>query len=221
MALVWAGRPGGRPLGAAQPDLIDTVGVVFLRRFSFRGVFPAISGPSCCCSAAARPCSLRSWLPSTKLGVLHRSVKRPTLTTPDRLLWAWLCRIWPEWRSALVIVKLDTVLAQHRKAFRLFWTWKKLTGAPELVGLFDAIGIGQWFRYVTGSIEVASAVALLVPAWAALGALLLIPTMVGAVFTHLFIVGGSAVPATVLLIGALAIAWARRDQLASVLSRQS
>src|SRR5258708_663691 len=97
----------------------------------------------------------------------------------------------------------------------------KLTGAPQLVALFDAIGIGQWFRYVTGSIEVVSAVALLVPGWAAFAALLLIPTMVGAVFTHLFIVGGSAVPATVLLIGSVAIAWARRDQLASVLSRQS
>ena len=97
----------------------------------------------------------------------------------------------------------------------------KLTGAPQLVALFDAIGIGQWFRYVTGSIEVVSAVALLVPAWAAFGALLLIPTMVGAVITHLFIVGGSPVPATVLLIGSLVIAWARRDQLASVLSRRS
>jgi putative oxidoreductase len=97
----------------------------------------------------------------------------------------------------------------------------KLTGAPQLVALFDAIGIGQWFRYVTGSIEVVSAVALLVPGWAAFGALLLIPTMVGAVITHLFIVGGSAVPATVLLIGSLAIAWARRDQLAIVLSRRS
>jgi putative oxidoreductase len=97
----------------------------------------------------------------------------------------------------------------------------KLAGVPVMVALFDAIGIGQWFRYVTGSIEVVSAVALLVPSWAAFGALLLIPTMVGAVFTHLFIVGGSAVPATVLLIGALAIAWARRDQLASVWSRRS
>ena len=97
----------------------------------------------------------------------------------------------------------------------------KLAGVPVMVALFDAIGIGQWFRYVTGSIEVVSAVALLVPSWAAFGALLLIPTMVGAVFTHLFIVGGSAVPATVLLTGTLAIAWARRDQLASVWSRRS
>jgi hypothetical protein len=36
--------------------------------------------------------------------------------------------------------------------------------------------------------------------------------------THLFIVGGSAVPATVLLMGSLAIAWARRGQLASAWS---
>ena len=97
----------------------------------------------------------------------------------------------------------------------------KLAGVPVMVALFDAIGIGQWFRYVTGSVEVGSAVALLVPSWAAFGALLLIPTMVGAVATHLFIVGGSAVAAIVLLIGSLAVALARRDQLASVLSRRS
>ena len=97
----------------------------------------------------------------------------------------------------------------------------KLAGVPMMVALFDAIGVGQWFRYVTGSIEVVSAVALLVPSWAAFGALLLIPTMIGAVFTHLFIVGGSAAPAAVALTASLAIAWARRDQLASILPRRS
>jgi len=65
-----------------------------------------------------------------QLGVLHRSVKRPTLTTADRLFWACLCRIWPDWRSALVIVKPDTVIAWHRKAFRLFWTWKSRLRRP-------------------------------------------------------------------------------------------
>jgi putative oxidoreductase len=106
-------------------------------------------------------------------------------------------------------------------AMFLFVGGLKLSGVAAMVALFDAIGAGQWLRYVTGSIEVVSAVALLVPSWAAFGALLLIPTMAGAVFTHLFIVGGSAVPATVLLIGSLAIAWARRGQLASVLSRRN
>ena len=46
---------------------------------------------------------------------------------------------------------------------------------------FDAIGVGQWFRYVVGSIEVASAVLLAIPSLAAFGALLLIPIMIGAV----------------------------------------
>ena len=59
----------------------------------------------------------------------------------------------------------------------------KLLGAPAMVGLFDAIGIGQWFRYLTGFIEVGSALALLVPSFAVFGALALVPTMVGAIVT--------------------------------------
>ena len=59
-----------------------------------------------------------------QLGVLRRSVKRPKLTSADRLLWIWLCEVWSDWRSALVIVKPETVIAWHRKGFRLFWTWK-------------------------------------------------------------------------------------------------
>jgi uncharacterized membrane protein YphA (DoxX/SURF4 family) len=88
----------------------------------------------------------------------------------------------------------------------------KFAGAPAMVALFNAIGIGQWFRYVTATIEVGSAIALLVPSLAPYGALALVPTMTGAVFTHLFIVGGSPLPALVLGAGSSAIAWARRDQ---------
>ena len=95
----------------------------------------------------------------------------------------------------------------------------KLAGAPEMVALFDAVGVGQWFRYVTGSIEVVSALALLVPFLAPFGALLLVPTMVCAIATHLFIVGGSPMPATVLLVGSLGILWARRGQLVSAWPR--
>ena len=46
------------------------------------------------------------------------------LTSADRLLWTWLCEAWSDWRSALVIVKPETVIGWHRKGFRLFWTWK-------------------------------------------------------------------------------------------------
>jgi len=39
-----------------------------------------------------------------------------------------LSRFWTGWRSALVIVKPETVIAWHRKGFRLFWTWKVRRG---------------------------------------------------------------------------------------------
>jgi putative oxidoreductase len=89
----------------------------------------------------------------------------------------------------------------------------KLLGAPEMVGLFDAIGIGQWFRYVTGLIEVSSALALLVPSVAVFGALALVATMLGAIATHLFVVGGSPAMPAILLLGSAVVVWARRHQL--------
>jgi putative oxidoreductase len=93
----------------------------------------------------------------------------------------------------------------------------KLLGAPAMVGLFDAIGIGQWFRYLTGLIEVGSALALLVPSIAVFGALaLVVATMVGAIATHLFIVGGSPAVPAILLLGSAGVVWARRHQLLGV-----
>jgi len=35
-----------------------------------------------------------------------------------------LSRLWTGWRTALVIVKPETVIAWHRRAFRLWWNWK-------------------------------------------------------------------------------------------------
>jgi len=95
----------------------------------------------------------------------------------------------------------------------------KLTGAPAMVALFDAVGVGQWFRYVTGLIEIGSAVTLLVPSLAPFGAMALVPTMTGAILTQLFIVGGSPVVPAVLLVGSLTVAWVRRDQISGALSR--
>lgn len=95
----------------------------------------------------------------------------------------------------------------------------KLAGVPMMVGIFDHIGIGQWFRVVTGLVEVIGAIALLVPATAALGGLLLAVTMVFAVLTHLFVIGGSPVPAIVLLLITATIAWLHRNNLAAALGR--
>jgi hypothetical protein len=65
-----------------------------------------------------------------QLNVLQRSVKRPKLTAADRFLWARLSQFWTGWRSALVIVKPKTVIAWHRKGFRMVWTWKVRRGQP-------------------------------------------------------------------------------------------
>src|SRR6266403_1514936 len=40
------------------------------------------------------------------------------------LVWVWLSRVWSNWRSALRIVKPETVIAWHRQGFRLYWKWK-------------------------------------------------------------------------------------------------
>ena len=82
-----------------------------------------------------------------------------------------------------------------------------------MVSLFDAIGVGQWFRYVTGIVELAAGIALLIPSAAVFGAMLLIPTMLAATAVNVFVVPASPVPTLVLLLLAAAVAWARRDQL--------
>ena len=89
----------------------------------------------------------------------------------------------------------------------------KLLGDRAMVELFNAIGIGQWFRYLTGSIEVSSALALLVPSFAVFGALALVATMIGAVVAHLFILGASPALPAILLLGSAGVVWARRHQL--------
>jgi putative oxidoreductase len=91
----------------------------------------------------------------------------------------------------------------------------KLAGAAPMVALFSAIGVGQWFRYVTGGIEVVSAILLLVPGRAAFGAALLVCTMIGAVLTHLTIVHSSPAIPLLLLIAVAVILWGRRDQIFS------
>jgi len=66
-----------------------------------------------------------------QVAVLKRSQRnRLRLKSLDRLLWVWLSRLWSPWRSALLIVKPETVIAWHRKGFRLDWTWKSGHGTP-------------------------------------------------------------------------------------------
>src|ERR1039457_7607743 len=61
-----------------------------------------------------------------QLLVLQRSSRghRLRLARADRLLWCWLAHFWSAWRSALIIVKPETVIVWHRQGFRLYGRWK-------------------------------------------------------------------------------------------------
>jgi putative transposase len=70
-----------------------------------------------------------------QLQVFERSrPRRVRLVKTDRWLWVWLSRVWAGWRTALVIVEPETVIAWHRRGIRLFWTWKsrRRTGRPTV-----------------------------------------------------------------------------------------
>jgi putative oxidoreductase len=86
----------------------------------------------------------------------------------------------------------------------------KLAGTAVMVGLFDKVGLGQWFRYFTGLLEVAAAIGLLIPRYACYAAVLLAIVMVGAITAHVTVLGGSPAPAAVLLVLTGTIAYLRK-----------
>lgn len=98
---------------------------------------------------------------------------------------------------------------------------KKLMGDPMMVGLFDLIGIGQWFRYLTGGLEVLGGALLLVPRASGIGAGTLVGVMAGAVLTHLVVLHNAPTMPLVLLVALAFVAWGRRAQLVSLLQRLS
>ena len=62
--------------------------------------------------------------------VLGRSGKRPKLRQRDRVFWVMLSALWPAWRTALVIVKPETVMGWRRRGLRLYWRWKSRSRKP-------------------------------------------------------------------------------------------
>ncbi len=65
-----------------------------------------------------------------QLAVYVRQSRRPKLRDRDRRFWSLLAHTWSGWRSALVIVKPDTVVRWHRMAWRRYWTWKSGVRSP-------------------------------------------------------------------------------------------
>ena len=102
-----------------------------------------------------------------------------------------------------------------------FWVLQSLAAAAFLIAgatkhagpinlaNFEKIGLGQWFRYFIGGLEVINAILIMAPRTAALAATGLTITIIAVIGTHLFIVGPPPISAIVLLVATTAIAWYR------------
>jgi len=69
------------------------------------------------------------------ISVLRRDNPEPLFTMWDRAFWVALLRCWEKWRRPLALVKPQTVIAWHRRGWRLFWKWKsrpKEVGRPRV-----------------------------------------------------------------------------------------
>jgi uncharacterized membrane protein YphA (DoxX/SURF4 family) len=94
---------------------------------------------------------------------MNRVSKTSTIIT-------WICRI------AAAVILLQT----------LFF---KFTAAPESVYIFTRVGLEPWGRIGSGIAELIAAILILIPATTWLGAGLALAVMIGAIFSHLTVLG--------------------------------
>jgi putative transposase len=56
-----------------------------------------------------------------QVAVYKQTVNRPRLHPTDRLLWAWLSRLWSDWQTTLAFAQPRTVITWQHKRFRDHW----------------------------------------------------------------------------------------------------
>lgn len=97
----------------------------------------------------------------------------------------------------------------------------KFTAQPESVYIFSQMGIEPWGRIATGISELIASVLLLLPATVTIGAALATGIMLGAVASHLFVLGIAVqndhgqlfAYALIVLTAALLLLYLHREQL--------
>lgn len=88
----------------------------------------------------------------------------------------------------------------------------KLLGVPMMVAEFDTVGLGQWFRYFTGLMEIGGAILLLLPKTTFYGAVLLTAVCLGAFVALILVLHQDPIHAIVMAAILAAIAWSQRRQ---------
>ena len=97
----------------------------------------------------------------------------------------------------------------------------KFSAHPESVALFTKLGVEPWGRIATGVIELITAILLILPATKAFGALSAAGVMLGAIASHIFVVGIESnndggqlfYMALLVLICSLIVLWMHRSEL--------
>ncbi len=92
-------------------------------------------------------------------------------------------------RDDKAMKKLSWILRLTAAGILLQTLFFKFTGAPESVHIFSTIGIEPWGRFLSGAFELVAAILLVVPATAALGAVMAIGLMLGALGSHALFLG--------------------------------
>ncbi|MFJ2866124.1 DoxX family protein [Kitasatospora sp. NPDC087314] len=104
--------------------------------------------------------------------------------------------------------------------FALASALPKLLALPAATTVFDAIGVGYWFMYLTGLVELAGAVGLLVRRLAGPAATALIVFLAFALVTQLTAMHGeNAGTPFIFMVPLAVIAWNRRAETAELLGR--
>lgn len=77
--------------------------------------------------------ALRSQLALYQQQTLTHKIPKPRSTPAFRQLWVLISKLWPAWRSSLMLVKPETVIGWHRTAFRFYWRKKSIPrGRPSI-----------------------------------------------------------------------------------------
>lgn len=113
---------------------------------------------------------------------------------------------------AITILKAALTLAF------LYFGIRKLIGYHVDVGIYEAIGFGQFPRYVTGSVEVMGAALLWVRGAEGFAGLLLLATMLIGLSALLIWVGPPYWHMVLLIGGTSAVAWVYRTQPLSLIN---
>jgi hypothetical protein len=122
------------------------------------------------------------------------------------------------------VKKVLSIVLRLVAAFIMLQTlYFKFTAQPESVYIFTEVGIEPWGRIGTGVAELIASVLLLIPATIVLGSVMAIGIMLGAVVTHLFILGIEVhgdggllfIYATVVLMASVVLLFLHSDQLVS------